>query len=184
MQRRRFVLLCLAVIILFSSVTAQEKPISKKVIKIGGDYSFPPYVFNDEKDIPKGYYVELTQAIAEVMGFDVEFRLGKWAKVSEWLDRGEIDVVQGMSYTKDSGKKYEFSMPIAETWRTYFVRKDSQFKDISELKQAHIAIQEGDIANDYLKQIGFEGTKFYTPNQEEALALLASGKFDAAIVNL
>lgn len=184
MQRRRFVLLCLAVIILFSSVTAQEKPISKKVIKIGGDYSFPPYVFNDEKDIPKGYYVELTQAIAEVMGFDVEFRLGKWAKVSEWLDRGEIDVVQGMSYTKDSGKKYEFSMPIAETWRTYFVRKDSQFKEVIDLKNAQIVIQTGDIANDYLKQIGFEGTKFYTPNQEEALALLASGKFDTAIVNL
>lgn len=55
---------------------AAEPENTAKVIVVGGDRDYPPYEFLDNDGKPSGYNVELTKAIAEVMGLRVEFRLG------------------------------------------------------------------------------------------------------------
>src|SRR6266567_5725080 len=54
----------------------------QKVI-VGGDRDYPTYEFIDKSGQPAGYNVELTRAIAEVMGMKVEFRLGSWSEMRD-----------------------------------------------------------------------------------------------------
>lgn len=184
MRRQAVILLCAFVLFAATSLWSQEAIPPRKVVVVGGDYNFPPFEFKDDNQNPVGYNVELIEAIAQVMGFEVEFRLGKWSKVKEWLDKGEIDLIQGMAYSPERTNKYDFSMPHSETWRSFFVRKNSNIHSVKDLLNASIVLQEGDIALEYLKALNFKGTAFFTPSQEEALDLLSSGKFDAAIVTL
>lgn len=182
MRQRRIIIAALTILLVTLSAFAQVKPAQKKVIRVGGDLNFPPYEFLDADGNPSGYNVELTQAIAEAMGFEVKFRFGKWAKVMEWLDKGEIDIIQGMSYSQDRTRKYDFSLPHSETWRCFFVRKASRIKNTKELVNSSVVLQEGDIALEHLKDQKFTGTRFFAPTQEDALLLLSQGKFNSAIV--
>src|SRR5690242_17427903 len=82
-----------------SLIAAEGPKKDPSVIIIGGDRDYPPYEFIDKDGQPAGYNVELTRAIAEVMGIKVEFRLGGWAEMRDALQSGKIDVLQGMSYS-------------------------------------------------------------------------------------
>lgn len=184
MRIRTAILVCVIVLFAVTSLWCQEPTTSRKTVIVGGDYNFPPFEYKDDSETPAGYNIELIEAIAQVMGFEVEFRLGKWAKVKEWLDRGEIDLIEGMAYSPERTQKYDFSMPHSETWRSFFVRKNSKIKSVKDMLNASVVLQEGDIAIEYLNAINFKGTRFFTPSQEEALELLSTGKFDVAIVTL
>ncbi len=182
MRLRRIVVICLAMLLVCLGAFSQSKPAAKRIIRVGGDLNFPPYEFLDMDGNPSGYNVELTQAIAEVMGFEVRYRFGKWSKVMEWLEKGEIDVIQGMSYSEERSSRYAFSLPHSETWRCFFVRKASRIKNVKELANSGVVLQEGDIALEHLKDLNFKNTRFLAPTQEDALLLLSQGKFNSAIV--
>lgn len=177
MRLRKIGLACLVIMLAVLPTWAQDK-----IIRVGGDMSFPPYEFLNQNENYDGYNVELVKAIAEEMGFEVRFRFGKWSKVMEWLDKGEIDVIQGMAYSPERARKYAFSLPHTETWRCFFVRKDSKAKGIEDLLNSELVLQEGDIALEYLDEHEHKGSRFFTPTQEGALQLLAEGEFDAAVV--
>src|SRR5690349_13731208 len=54
--------------------TSSETPAAGRPIIVGGNRSYPPYEFLDANGKPAGYNVDLTRAIADVMGMKVEFR--------------------------------------------------------------------------------------------------------------
>lgn len=172
-------IICLLVFMSTSVLWSQKRA---RVI-VGGDFAYPPYEYLDSNGNPTGYNVELSQAIAAEMGFEVQFRMGKWAKVREWLDQGVVDIVQGMAHSPERAKLYHFSIPHTQTWRSVFVRQDSEIKDITDLKMAEVVLQQGDIAEDLLSEIAYRGNRVTVPTQADALHLLNSGKYDAAIVN-
>lgn len=157
--------------------------VTPRKIVVGGDYNYPPYEFINSNNQPDGYNVELTRAICKQLGWTPEFKLAKWALVRQWLDDGTIDLVQGMAFSVERAQIMRFSDAHAQTWRAIFVRKGSPVKDVYDLKDATVAIQQGDIAKDFLKRMSFDGIIIEVPTQEDALQLLDSGEYDAAIVN-
>ena len=182
MQLRRTIFFIILALLISIPISAQKEPTAKRTIVVGGDYNFPPYEFKDKDQNPAGYNVDLVKAIADAMGFDVEFRLGKMSKVREWLEDGDVDIIEGMAYSTEKARLYEFSLPHSETWRCFFVRKGTKFKTASDLLNAKIVLQEGDASTEYLESIKFSGKLTFVTSQEDALLLLSKGKFDAAIV--
>ncbi len=173
----------IALMLIVANLSAIEQVSPKRVVIIGGDFNYPPYEYLDEYQRPRGYNVDLSRAIAEKMGFEVQFRMGKWAKVREWLESGEIDLVQGMAFSVERAKQYHFSVPHTQTWRSVFVNKNSTITSIKDLLMASIVLQQGDIAQDYLKEINYQGNKVDVPTQVDALHLVDSAIYDAAIAN-
>ena len=49
-------------------------------IIVGGDNDCAPYEFLGQDGEPTGHNVELTRAIADVMGMEVKVRLGHWGR--------------------------------------------------------------------------------------------------------
>ncbi|MBR9869064.1 MAG: transporter substrate-binding domain-containing protein [Oceanospirillales bacterium] len=154
-----------------------------EVIRVGGDHNYPPYEFINEEGEPDGYNTELTRAIAEVMGMNVEIRLGGWDEMRRQLDRGEIDALQGMNFSEERSKKYDFSPPHAIIHQSIFARKeDAKITQLSELEGKEVIVQRGGIMHDYLLQNDVGAHLIMVDTHAAALRLLASGQHDYALV--
>jgi polar amino acid transport system substrate-binding protein len=170
---------------LSSAETGQASAATVQKVIVGGDRDYPPYEFIDKSGQPAGYNVEITRAIAEVMGMKVEFRLGSWSEMREALKRGKVDVLQGMSYSPERANEVDFSLPHTFVNHAVFARRDSplpQVKSLEDLKGKSIAVHRSGIMHDYLTQQGVAEKLTLTDTPADALRQLAAGKVDYAIV--
>ncbi len=86
-------------LVVFCSCWARVSPLWRRMgrgvgdlpIRIGGDYNYPPYEYLDADGLPTGYNVELTQAIARVMGLEINIQLSSWGEMRQALDLGQVD---------------------------------------------------------------------------------------------
>ncbi|OLQ73004.1 histidine kinase [Photobacterium proteolyticum] len=154
-----------------------------ETIRVGGDHNYPPYEFLNEKGEPDGYNTELTLAIAEVMGINVDIQLGGWDEMRHQLETGEIDALQGMVFSKERAKGYDFSPPHAVIHQSVFTRKGlPTISELTELKDREVIVQSGGIMHDYLLQNKVGAKLVLVDTHADALRLLASGKHDYALV--
>jgi len=152
-------------------------------VTVGGDRDYPPYEFLDKDGHPSGYNVELTRAIADVMGMKVEFRLGTWSEMRAALQNGTVDVLQGMSYSEDRLSEVDFSLPHTIVNHAVFARKDSRnVNSLEDLEGKTVAVHRGGIMHDFLVKKGFTGKLVLTDTPADALRQTAAGATDYAIV--
>ncbi|WP_240549365.1 transporter substrate-binding domain-containing protein [Billgrantia antri] len=153
-----------------------------EVIVVGGDHYHPPYEFLDEDGEPAGYNVELTQAIAEVMGLEVRIELAQWSEVREGLENGEIDVLQGMSYSEARAEHFDFAPPHAIVHQSLFARRGEPAVEVEALRGKEVIVQRGDIMHDYLIEHGIGAKVVPVDTHADALRALAAGQHDYALV--
>ncbi|MBT0665014.1 transporter substrate-binding domain-containing protein [Geobacter pelophilus] len=166
-----------------AALPATPVPESNQTIIVGGDRDYPPYEYLDQSGHPVGFNVELTRAIAEVMGMKVEFRLGGWSEMRSDLQSGHVDVLEGMSFSEERAREVDFSLPHAIVNHAVFARRDSpSINSLAELAGKSVAVHRGGIMHDMLVREGFTGRLELTPTPADALRLLAAGKTDFAIV--
>ncbi|SEQ82298.1 amino acid-binding domain sensor histidine kinase [Amphritea atlantica] len=179
-QRLAAIAICVLLGSLIARISFAEQ---NSVIRVGGDHNYPPYEFINEEGEPDGYNTELTRAIAEVMGMNIEIQLGGWAEMRKKLEHGELDALQGMSFSEERAKKYDFSPPHAIIHQSIFARKgDAKITQLSELKGKEVIVQRGGIMHDYLLQNDVGARLILVDTHAAALRLLASGQHDYALV--
>ena len=153
-----------------------------RTIKIAADYNYPPYEFLDENGEPAGYNVDLTYAIAEVMGFDIKLVMTDWESAYSGLLSGKYDVLQGIAYSDERAQKIRFSAPHSIVNQSLFARKDGpKISDVSELDQHEVIVQNASIMHEYLLQNHPNTTIIPVATHSDALRLLAAGKHDFAL---
>ncbi|MFZ5425752.1 MAG: transporter substrate-binding domain-containing protein [Thermodesulfobacteriota bacterium] len=151
-------------------------------IVVGGDRDYPPYEFLDRNGQPAGYNVDLTRAIAEVMGMQVEFRLGAWNEMRQALQDGSVDILQGMSFSEERLSEVDFTPPHTTVNHAIFARKDARpVTSLEDLRGSKIALHKGGIMHDTIRLMGFEQDLVYSDTPADALRLLAAGKCDFAV---
>lgn len=166
----------------YSIVKAEDEG-KKKYILVGGDHYYPPYEFLDERGLPTGFNVELTMAIAELMGVDVDIKLGPWSQMRKALEEGKIDTLQGMVFSEERTQFYDFSPPHSVIHQSIFARKNSpSIRSLDDLRGKEIIVQKNGIMHDYLNSRDEPYTLIEKDTHAEALRLLASGKHDYAVV--
>jgi len=159
--------------------TVEDAPAPPPRIVVGADRDYPPYEFIDRNGQPAGYNVELTQAIAEVMWMTVEFRFGTWADMRSALMSGEVDALQGISYSEDRARYLDFAPPHAIVHHAIFARKEtSPVASLDELQGKKVSVFRGGIMDEALTRRGFGPDLVRTGTPADALRLLASGKCD------
>lgn len=158
------------------------------VIIVGGDHNYPPYEFIDKDGTPAGYNVDLTLAIAEMMGIQVEIHLGEWDAMRKSLKKGDqaeeaIDILQGMVLSKERSKVFSFSPPHSILHESIFARRGAT--PVTDLKGLHgreVIVQKGGIMHDKLLEKKVGAKLILVDTHSAALRLLASGKHDYALV--
>ncbi|WCN12662.1 transporter substrate-binding domain-containing protein [Marinomonas mediterranea] len=180
----RYLLALISLLVFAGTVDAKtrEHHLSKRVITIGADYNYPPYEFADENGEPTGYTVDITHAIAEVMGFDVEITLTDWRHAYEGLKTGQFDVLQGIAFSEERAKSILFSSPHSIANQSIFARKGApEIETIGELAGKEVIVQNASIMHEYLKKAVPDAVPIPAATHAEALRLLASGKHDFAL---
>ncbi|EPC00786.1 hypothetical protein L861_13425 [Litchfieldella anticariensis FP35 = DSM 16096] len=175
---------CLALLPLQSWGQSSPSPAGddSDTIVVGGDHYHPPYEFLDEDGQPAGYNVELTHAIAEVMGIDVRIELGTWGDMRERLENGEIDALQGMSYSEERDKPFDFAPSHAIVHQSIFARRGDPVVGVEGLRGKEVIVQRGDIMHDYLIEHDIGAKVITVDTHADALRALASGQHDYAMV--
>jgi two-component system sensor histidine kinase EvgS len=171
---------CITLLLALAGNTVTAADTSR--IIVGGDHQFPPYEFLDN-GTPSGFNIDLIQAVAEVMGLDIEIRLGPWYQARQNLEQRKTDVITGMVYSDERGKSLDFSVPHTMISPGLFVRSDSPIHALEDIRDKEIIVQEADIMHDFLKDRHVTSRIITVSDSPEALRLLASGKHDGAFLS-
>ena len=169
-------------ILTITSTIVHGADVKKSPLLVGGDHNYPPYEFLDNGQ-PGGFNVDILRAVAEVMGIDVEIRLGPWNEVREDLEAGRIDALTGMYYSQERDRTVDFSTPHMIVNHAIFVRKESPIKSLEDIKGKEIIVQKDDIMHDYAKANHLTPTLITVENQIDAIRLLSLGKHDCALLS-
>ena len=178
----RLAVLAVAVAAALAPSAALAEP-AAKVVVVGGDRDYPPYEFLDADGHPAGYNVDLTRAIAEVMGMRVEFRLGDWSEMRSALSTGRVDVLEGMSHSEERAAALGMSPPHTIVNHAIFARKESPgVSSLDALRGHRVAVHRAGIMDDQLTRAGLGPDLVRTGTPADALRLLAAGGCDYAVV--
>lgn len=152
-------------------------------IRIGGDYDYPPYEYLDEDGLPTGYNIELSQAIARVMGLEINIQLGSWGEMRQALEEGTIDVLMGMAHTAERRSEVDFSSPHAKVHQSIWVRTDNDaIRTVEDLTGREIIVMKGSVMHDFVLENEIAADLFLVQTLADALKALASGAHDCALV--
>jgi cystine transport system substrate-binding protein len=83
------------------------------VLTVGTEGTYPPFTFHEggSGDLT-GYDVEVTEAVAEKLGVDVQFEETQWDAIFAGLESGRFDVVANqVSINPERQEDYDFSEP-------------------------------------------------------------------------
>jgi PAS domain S-box-containing protein len=97
----------------FLTQTAAEGKEPERIVVAGGD-SFEPLMFLNADGEPDGMYVDRWRLWSEKVGVEVDLRLMNWADAIPALLAGEVDAVDGVSYTSERAKFLDLSEPYNE----------------------------------------------------------------------
>jgi PAS domain S-box-containing protein len=151
----------------------------KLIIK--GDWAYPPYEFINEKGEADGFNVELIRAIMKELKMPYELTLDDWPTILHELEEGKIDLVPAMLYSKERAKKFKFGVVHSYVCFNAVCRKGTKLKQFKDLRNKRVIVEDGDFANELLKNAGFKVNIIQTKTLEEGLKLLSNGTGDIAL---
>jgi two-component system sensor histidine kinase EvgS len=153
-------------------------------IVVGGVSDFPPYEFRDALGQPAGFLVDLSRAVFREMGMDVEIRLGTRADILAGLQAGEIDVVQGLSYTPARDLTLDFTPPHTVIRPVAVIRrgKGPPPETVDGLRGKRLGVVRGEALHDFALENGLEENLVSGDSLEAVLEALRAGELDCALV--
>ena len=156
-------MLCLFLLFILLSTPAMAKEADTKTVRAGWfEDSYNITGANGERS---GYGYEYQQAVAAYTGWKYDYVKAGWSDLLKQMEKGELDLLSGVSYTKERAKKMLFSeLPMGE--ERYYLYADVSDADISvsdlkTLKNKRVGLLDGSI----------HATQFYKWEKEHAIYL-------------
>lgn len=107
-----------------TTVPAAATVSSKKYV-IASDATFPPMEIVDANKQIVGFDIDMMNAIAKTMGFQVEYKNTAWDGIFAGLENGDYDaVLSSVSIDPGRQKTYDFSDPYMNAGQAVVVRVD------------------------------------------------------------
>jgi len=180
----RYILIVFSLVCLSNSIVIAEDSTQFDLpVRIGGDYNYPPYEYLDPDGLPTGYNVELSQAVARVMGMEINIQLGSWGDMRQALDHGDVDILMGMAHTRERLSEVDFSIPHAKVHQSIWIRDDNRtIRSIKDLVGKEVIVMKGSVMHDFMLENEIAADLFMVQTLADALNLLASGHHDCALV--
>lgn len=151
-------------------------------LRVGGDATYPPYHFLDDRGNVDGFDVALSREIARDLGLEARFELGEWDTALERLARGEIDVVP-MFWSAERSERFLFTQPILIRHHALFGAPSRQrLESLEALPAARVAVQHASLAWEALREQAGPGVVLVESRTESAtLSAVAEGRADYAL---
>ncbi|HEM3621163.1 TPA: transporter substrate-binding domain-containing protein [Streptococcus suis] len=118
------------------SQSTEETVSDKKTLIVGTSAQTFPNSFKNESGELTGFDVELTEAIADKLGYSVQWEIiGDVPGLLSALDAGKIDTVaNAITILPERKEKYDFSTPVGYYAAQIAVKNDSDYDSVSDLE--------------------------------------------------
>jgi len=186
---KRFLNWFFAAVFLIVSITARDVAAvgnpkrSASPIRLAAEIDYPPFSIVDETGKADGFSVELMRAALSAMGREATFRIGPWAEVRGWLERGEIDALPLVGRTPGREALFDFTVPYMSLHGAIVVRDgEIDIQSLADLKGRRVAVMKGDNAEEFLRREERGIDIDVAPTSEVALLELAAGRVDAVVI--
>lgn len=142
--------------------TAGKK--GENVLKMATSADFPPFESYDEEGKFIGFDVELAQAIADELGYELKIEDMDFDGLIGSLQAKRVDIVlAGMSATEERSENVDFSNEYHRSGEMFISKVEDDFKNLEELKGKVVGVQLGTIqeegAQNLADEYGFEVKK-------------------------
>lgn len=129
-------------------------------INVGTEGTYPPFTYHDESGKLTGYDVEVTRAVADKLGVDVEFKETQWDAMLAGLDSKRFDMVanQVSLTTPERLAKYDKATPYSWSGAVVLAPTDdnrySSWEGLKGLRTAQsLSSNYGELAERYGAEI-------------------------------
>lgn len=156
-------MLCLFLMFPLFSIPVRAKGTEAKTVQVG--WFEDSYNITGENGERSGYGYEYQQAVAAYTGWNYDYVKAGWSDLLKQMEKGKLDLMSGVSYTKERAKKMLFSeLPMGE--ERYYLYADVSNTDISvsnlqTLNDKRVGLLDGSI----------HATQFYEWEREHDLHL-------------
>ncbi len=153
-------------------------------LRFSGDSSWPPFAFYDSEGRYSGIIADYIEYFGRIRGLDIEIvKTERWSDVQGKLERGEIDVIDGMAVSPERTDLFEFSRTYLEL-DTFLITSSSSVVALENSHDQSIGVVKG-----YLVETGIRrdypdlNLKSYE-NSADGLLDLSRGNIDAFVMDL
>ncbi len=159
-----------------------HEPLKSK-IAIASEPDYPPYCFVDKNGNAAGLSIDLFKESAKAVGLEVNIKIGVWNKIKQDLADGDIDALPLVGRTPERESLYDFTLPYLTLHGAIFVREGTtNINSITDLKNKTIVLMKGDNAEEYVRREKISDHIVTTNTFAEAFQRLATGEYDAVIM--
>jgi signal transduction histidine kinase/CheY-like chemotaxis protein len=155
-----------------------------KTIRIGGDWGYPPFEYIDGTGKATGFNVEIARSIAKKMGMEMDVELTTRSTARDRLASGELDAVGGMYVTAERERFFDFTLPHFTVSYGIFVRKESRIDSPADLGGKRIAVQKGDIGEEYLEGLQLGARLIIVEDWKDVFGAVVRGEADCAVAGM
>ena len=189
---KRFLLLCSALLLAImlplsamgseagqNDLLATIKERGYITIATEGDWS--PWTYINEQNDLVGFDVEVGTEIAAALGVEAKFVTTQWDSILEGVNSGRFDLAcNGVSYTEERAKVYDFSTPYAYTPCVLVIRSDNEaIKSFEDLEGKTTANTISSIYAQMAEEYG--ATVSGVDTLQDTIQLVLQGRADATI---
>jgi len=172
------------IVFVFSALSAHAED---RVVTLGV-YENPPKVFTDESGKPGGIFIDIIEYIADLEGWELQYRIGAWSEGLDRLERGEIDLMPDVAYSAAREELFDFhEEPLLSDWFQVYARKGSGIKSIVDLDGKRVVVLERSVQHAAFEKtaegFGLHITLVPLPDYGTIFEEIAEGNADAAVTN-
>jgi len=147
-------------------------------LTVATEGTYKPFSYHDETGELVGYDVEVSKAVAEKLGLEVDFQETEWAAIFAGLESNRFDVIGNqVSINEEREEKYSLSDPYSVSPGALVVASDNTditgFDSLEGKKAAQSAT-----SNWYELAAGYGADIEEVEGWNESVSLLTSGRID------
>ncbi|WP_200763747.1 HD domain-containing phosphohydrolase [Nitrosophilus alvini] len=176
-MKRFFLLLIIYVSVLF--------PQEYKSLKVCIYEDWPLYYY-DEKEGPKGLFVDLLEKIAEKEKFSLEYFPSTLDGCLKGLRKKKFDLLCAVTQTHDRLQYASFAKEkIIENWAVVYAKEKTGIHNIPDLDNRVVALLKGDAYNDkffsLIREFDIDPKIVYAHSYDEIFTLIDENRVDAGV---
>jgi len=155
-----------AVVFLFVRCNKQQSggmTIKEGVLLVGVEIGYPPMEYYDTDGVtPLGFDIELTKALAEKLGLQVNYIDTAWEGILAGLNTGKYDIAVNVTILPERQKRFNFTKPYIESSMTIVTLKDSPLKinKPQDIAGQRVSYQGDTTAQYFTEKLLEQGVKF------------------------
>ncbi|MDN5351168.1 MAG: polar amino acid transport system substrate-binding protein [Clostridiales bacterium] len=181
-------LLALALVLVLSATAcSSSSDTAAAKLVIGVDDSYPPMEYRDENNTLIGFDIDMTNALAEKLGMEVEYVSTAWDGIFQGLNAGKYDaIISSVSMTNARLEEFEFTKPYLANGQVIVVAPDDDSISTPEdLAGKRVGVQLSTTADEavqkQLEKTEFEVTKY--DDIMQTFTAMEAGRIDAIVVD-